>query len=358
MEQKILFPEKELANFRLQGDTLADKTVEKLFELGYNPMSNTAYQDFQFNEQALPKDFPPVLQHYFQQITDSPLDHNLIDSGVNFFLQHAQPIMLCLGLYALPYCYAAANGSKVLASSKRILEKPENRLQETADFVLDLHAPNAFKKGGKALISIAKVRLMHAAIRYHLLNSGKWDNAWGHPINQMDMAGTNLSFSLIVLRGLKKLGYNIPLRDAENYLLFWNQIGSLLGLDLELMPKNNKEAFVLELKIRHSQFEYSPEGEALTKALLRYIDMQETPFPIKGSVIAKYFLGEEMVKILNIPSNGQSHEIGIPLKLLNTIQFQLKGKNTSYQAILKSFNQQRGKSRSEGNFNFLMSLSD
>ena len=43
-----------------------------------------------------------------------------------------------------------------------------------------------------------------------ILRSGRWDaERWGAPINQHDMAGTQLLFSLAVLEGLRTLGFRI-----------------------------------------------------------------------------------------------------------------------------------------------------
>ena len=120
--------------------------------------------------------------------------------------------MNLLGLLSLPYCYAAADGARVLDLSERIKNKPEHRLNETADFVWDVMAPNAFKPDGKGFTSILKVRLLHAAIRFYTGKSSKWNAAdWGLPVNQEDMAGTNLSFSLLVVRGLRKFGLAVCL---------------------------------------------------------------------------------------------------------------------------------------------------
>ena len=66
------------------------------------------------------------------------------------------------------------------------MSKPEKRLTETAEFVFDRlgRSRKLCTPSGKGFISIAKVRLMHAAIRYHLLNSDKWNTDLGTPGNQ------------------------------------------------------------------------------------------------------------------------------------------------------------------------------
>ena len=352
MSKELLYPKEQLAHFKQIGDAYADKVVVELFKQGFNPLRDEAYGKLQFNHQLIPDSFPPVLKEYFQHIKSSELDEKTLEEGSLFFQRYAQPIMLCLGLLSLPYDYCAADGAKVLTSSKRIIENPQKRLQETAEFVIDVTAPNAFQSSGKGYISIAKVRLMHAAIRYHIVKSGTWDMKFGYPINQKDMAGTNYSFSLIVIRGLRKLGYTINNKEAEAYINFWNQLGKLLGLDNDLMPSNSKEAFVLENKISSSEFKASTDGKQLTKSLLDFIDGQENPLPVKGSDIAAYLLGEKLYKILGISSNASQLEVKTLLRLQSFLN------SSNYQQFLLNFKKQFKNEAEKTNFGFITSLTD
>ena len=356
MKDTIQFPIAELKAFRKQGDPLADKTIQALFALGFNPYKNKDYAAYNTNGQTIPESFPDILKNYFIEVSDLTVDQELAAKGQAFFGTYGQSIMLCLGLYSLPYCYGAAHGAKVLAFSERILNNPEKRLRETAEFVLDLHAPHAFKENGKAIVTIAKVRLIHAAIRYHLLQGNEWKQEWGYPINQMDMAGTNYSFSLIVNRGLRKLGFTLSPQQAEDYILFWNQIGRLLGLDEKLMPKSNQEAFVLEEKIRKDQFRPSMEGKALTKALMDYIDAQPTPFPMKGSQLSAYLMGEEISQFVGLQAVAES-SILRPLRAINAIQQLFDQQKRSFSEIKKALLQQNNEpDAADHGFHFMMSL--
>ena len=184
-----------------------------------------------------------------------------------FFAKHAQVIMNMLGLLSLPYCYAGANGSMVLYLSDRMRGDVGKRLIETGEFVWDVMAPNAFYENGKGFAAILKVRLMHAAVRYYTLQNNKWNDSYGYPVNQEDMAGTNLSFSLIVIRGLRKFGFNISYDEQQSFMHLWNVIGALLGLDNDLLPADGKQAFELEETIRLRQFTPSVQGHELTSSL-------------------------------------------------------------------------------------------
>lgn len=235
-------------------------------------------------------------------------------AGAVFFSRHSEIIMSLLGLMSLPYCYTAANGAMVLYLSERIKNDTTKRLFETALFVWDVMAPNAFMDGGKGFSEILKVRVMHAAARYYTLKSGKWDDAWGVPINQEDMAGTNLSFSLIVVRGLRLLGFSVSKEEAEAFLHLWNVIGSLTGLSEDLIPENPKSAQRMDRVISERQFTASAHGQELTRSLTQHIlsvnKTKATANDILG--LMRYLLGK-----------GISDQLGICVPDLPTYKISL-----------------------------------
>lgn len=318
--QEVKYPNAALDLARKKGDSLADKTVKDLFESGFNPLSNEVYNELVFNNQTIPEEFPESLKNYFNNIKAYQIDEKLASKGTEFYVEHASAIMLCLGMLSLPYCYAAAEGAKVLSFSKRIYEQPEKRLTETAEFVFDVCSPEAFTLQGKGFISIAKVRLMHAAIRYHLLNSSKWSDELGIPINQEDMAGTNLSFSLIAIRGLRKLGYNISAAQSQNYIRYWNMIGEMLGVKAEWLPESNQNALILEQKIKTRNFRNSIEGEMLAGSLQGYIKNQPMPFSFPTETMMAYLLGEDICEMIGLPFDKLEVDLISNIKNLNVIR--------------------------------------
>ena len=197
-------------------------------------------------------------------------DSRQLLAGIAFFAKYAQAIMNMFGLLSLPYCYAGANGAMVLYLSDRMRGDVGKRLIETGEFVWDVMAPNAFEKDGNGFAAILKVRLMHAAVRFYTLKNINWNNAYGYPVNQEDMAGTNLSFSLIVVRGLRKFGFSVSYEEQQAFMHLWNVIGALLGVNPDLLPDDGKQTFELEEAIRIRQFMPSIQGKELTGSLIKY----------------------------------------------------------------------------------------
>lgn len=337
-----------LNEMRHTTDPLADEVVEALFHGGFNPLVEESYATFQSNSQPIPEAFPEVLRQYFTRVSDEAalVDKDLTQAGSRLFQQHAPSLMAMLGALSLPYCYASGDGVQVLYLSKRIKDNPGKRLLETAAFVLDVCSPGAFEPAGKALRSIAKVRLMHAAIRYYTNKSGSWKGKWGKPINQEDMAGTNLAFSLIAIRGLRKMGHPITVEQAWNYLKLWNVVGKLMGIREELLPGNNREAFFLEKQIRKRTFYATPEGQTLTQSLVNHLT-RETKGELPVSSLMYYLMGEEVAKLLNFDqTKSKKGMIGV-IKVMNQLQ-SLRTNDSAYLEIIAAYNLQQIRLKKNG----------
>ena len=311
-----------LSEQRKEGDTLADSFIAHVFA---DTEQKTGLQNW-LHGLAANRQLTVLPAAYMNEpiiVTAGQLpgwaDFKLMQAGAAFFARHAQVIMNLLGLHSLPYCYAAANGAMVLHLSNRIKSDTGKRLAETGEFIWEVMAPNAFEPEGKGFISCLKIRLMHAAVRYYTLKSGKWDEAWGFPVNQEDMAGTNLSFSLLIIRGLRKFGYTISYADQQAYLHLWNVIGHLLGSNSDLLPTDGRQANQLEEAIRLHQFRPSEHGRELTAALIRYFaSVTANPlFSANETVqIMRYLLGNELADTLNLDMSPIS---SIQLRLLTTL---------------------------------------
>ena len=284
------------------GDPLADELIrqaftkleskKELFEWMNGLQSNQDLDNISTEKQAL-----------VAAVTGLPkwADERQLKNGAAFFANHANEIMKLLGLLSLPYCYTAANGAMVLYLSARMRNDAPKRLKETADFVWAIMSPTAFSKHGKGFVEILKVRLMHAAVRYYTNLDTAWKNEeYGIPINQEDMAGTNLSFSFIVIRGLRRLGYNFNLQQKLSFMHLWNIIGNSMGVDQSLLPKDLKQAVWLEKAIKSEQFKASDHGKELTSSLIEHIKKTAGPKIATEEIVGlmNHLLGDEVAQML------------------------------------------------------------
>lgn len=261
------------ANFdqlRLKKDLLADQAVQVLVS---NPQFAKEINSWESIPSTLPANFPEELKRYFnfylskeKEFMDG--EHQLAQA---YFERNGDLYLAMLGFYSLPYCYAFADGAQVLVRSQRILDQIGERLGETTRFVLDIFKPGAFRNQDAAYLTCAKVRLIHAYSRYFIrLHAKDWDPAFGEPINQEDLLGTNLAFSHIVLRGMTKMGLPPNPKEHQALLRYWKWIGELMGVETSLWPTTSKEAFELDRLIRKRQLKASEAGKKLARALLEF----------------------------------------------------------------------------------------
>ena len=125
------------------------------------------------------------------------------------------------------------------------------RLYETTQFVLaltDADLQTGRDASGRVtvpvgLMDVLGVRLLHASVRVRLLASvgkeGGWDTAaWGVPINQEDLAATALSFSVLMLMGMERVGLSRDWSASSDFLYLWKVVG-YVTVPAPVLPRIN-----------------------------------------------------------------------------------------------------------------------
>lgn len=259
-----------LAPYLLRADPLADEAVEAMAALGPGG-------GFELLERVLARgisdvpEAPAALRAFFIEGARVPawVDWATVDRGGDVLLRAGILGGLVLGAMSLPLGYASPGGNKPLVMSGRLTEQAPRRLSETSRFVQAVCQPRGMRPGGDGFKITLKVRIMHAHVRRMLRRSGRWEaQKWGAPINQHDMAATTLLFSLVVLEGLRRFGFEIEHREAERYMHLWRYVGFLSGVDPELLPASQLEGFALAELIDATQGPPDDDSRALVRALM------------------------------------------------------------------------------------------
>jgi len=275
---------------------------------------------------GMPSDkLPPVILDYLAQTSAIPLlDPEKVRRGEELFGVYGPEMLLVLGFYSLPAAYAARKGVQVLYRTGYLLHRPMRRVFETTQMVVDVMARGGLEATGRGVRSAQKVRLMHAAIRHLVSKAPKnpWPAELGVPINQEDLAGTLMTFSYIVLDGLKRMGITLSDADQDAYLHAWLAIGRIMGLREDLLPATVAAARDLTTLIHQRQIASSAEGKALAKALIEgYQKLMPVDF-LKGvpASLTHFFLdvdtftGQDIAAMLDIPpadwTESLAHIIG------------------------------------------------
>ncbi len=292
-----------LESMRYAGDPIADAAISEVFELGQVGRVNELLGDLHKAGDVVPDGFPPLLRSFLQECSALPVwaDQARIERGSDVFGRYAPHVASILHCGSLPVCYGGAKGVEVLYRSKRIHGQVFRRIMETAQFVVDALDHGGLGPQGRGRRSAQKIRLLHATIR-HFLRHG-WDMSRGLPVNQEDLAATIFSFSVVVPRGLAKLGVDLSQQDRDAFFHVWTIIGHLMGVDERLNPHDFAGGEALMDTILTRQWAPSQAGRVVTKALIQY--MQDT---LPGSALdgapptlIRHLAGDELADMLSVP---------------------------------------------------------
>ncbi|NJR12331.1 DUF2236 domain-containing protein [bacterium] len=265
---------------RDQGDAEADALMERIFQSGTLDAVSQTLRKLVENDDIPVTEMRPEIREYLQDAGRLPpwVDHDKLNQASAIFDIHGLQIVMMLLGASLPTLYAARKGAQVLVMTDRMVNYTllQRRIVETAQFVMDVTDFGAFQPDGSGIVAVQKVRLIHATIR-HLIRfdpkwKDQWDNEWGIPINQVDLAGTMLSFSTTVLQCMERSSIILTAQEKEAYLHLWKVIGYLLGIEEALMPRDYADSVDLmdtTLKLNH---EASAAGQLLTKVLVKFLD--------------------------------------------------------------------------------------
>jgi hypothetical protein len=274
--------------------------------------------------QLEPEDQVPAIADFLAAAAPMPgwAEHERLARGQQFFSDWALHQFTSLYLASLPNAYAAAKGVHVIWLTARLQDDAERRLNETAQFLMDVSAPGGFATGGASIDRILHVRLMHAAIRWFidhdpgvdrpaaadpapLPSQPTWAASWGRPINQEDLAGTLLTFTSVVIDAFRRSGVEYTATGAEDYLYLWRVVGHFLGVDPSLVPHDLAAADVLQARIFARQHGSSAVGTALTTTLLDLVGTR-LPGPVSrlGPPMMRRYLGDDVADMIGVPRSN------------------------------------------------------
>jgi hypothetical protein len=317
-----------LAAFLGRVDTLADAVVATIEQspAGWRTFDQAA----RHGVDSVP-DAPESFRALFESVERVPMwvDWPTLARGGEVLLRAGPLGGIVLGLRSIVLGYASPEGNKPLVFSGRLEQQAARRLNETARFVQATISPGAMRPHGEGWQITLKVRLIHAHVRRMILKSGRWDDAWGAPVNQHDQAGTSLLFSIIVLQGLRQLGMRIAPEDAEAYMQLWRWSGWLMGIDPELLPATEAEGTRLADLFACTQGEPDDDSRRLTRALLQ-APLREAKTRRERANAQRLFqfsagmcrelLGDELAEKLGVPRSSWRYMVPFVRRLVSSVE--------------------------------------
>jgi hypothetical protein len=317
-----------LGAFLTRVDPLADAVVADIDSMkgGFKLFERIAREGIARAPQA-----PDSFHAFFEAVERTPLwvDWSVVDGGGEVLLRAGLLGGLVLALKSLVLGYTSPGGNKPLVWSGRLKEQAAGRLNETAKFVHATITPGAMRPHRQGWEITLKVRLMHAHVRRMILKTGRWNDDWGAPINQHDMLGTSLLFSVAVLQGLRTLGVRIPAGAADAYMQLWRFSGWLIGMEPELLVATEAEGERVVEVIAATQADPDEDSHSLTRALLDApVRLATTPREIErarrlrqfSSAMCRELIGDARADALGVPGNTWRFSLPIMRRLVSSVE--------------------------------------
>jgi hypothetical protein len=290
-----------LDSLRGHGDPAADSVVSDLFAGTGDATSAFRALVVQHHEVT-----DPGFAEFLDETIERPdwVEPELVSAGQECFARWGSHVFTALYAAALPSAYACRRGVQVLGLTARLETDAKRRLNETAQFHLDVMEPGGLDPGAHGFSDVRHVRLMHAAVRWLIGNDPRvtWDPSWGTPINQEDLLETLLTFTEIVFEVFDRTGVAYTDDDANAYLHTWSLIGFYLGVRPDLLPLTRAQTSVLMPIVRRRQFAPSASGRELMAALLEQ-GTRLAPLGLRGlpAATVRYYVGDETADLLSVP---------------------------------------------------------
>ncbi len=241
-----------------------------------------------------------------------------IATARSLFVVYGGEIAASLLLAGLPSSYAAEAGAGVLAETAELRSHARRRIAETSQLVVEVlladkelmftdphdlwvvepAVDQALPLGSRGYVRVRTTRLTHAVIRSILLESGRWEPTAsckiparkgavvGLPVNQEDLLGTLLTFTVVVFETMAKLG--VPWNDEaeQAYCDLWDRVAEGLGIGTRAVTD------VLTAQGMDLPDEYvgrlRPKTPAEARELCELIRNRTWPMPLPGRVLGPF----------------------------------------------------------------------
>ena len=213
---------------------------------------------------------PKALRDFFQDVEATPywVDHERLDRGARAITRTGLLGLFPLGDMSLMGGYLASRATKPLVATGEIERMAGRRLVETAAWWIDVTTPGSLRPNNSGYRSTLRVRLVHAHVRDAMNRRQDWDyEAWDRPINQLQTVGTLLLFSLVFVLGTQLLGVRFTERERGDIIHLWRYVGWLMGIDEELLPATEQDAWRLLWLLASTEFIPDEDSKRLAKAL-------------------------------------------------------------------------------------------
>lgn len=304
------YTEDALQQWRTVGDPLADRVVAALAAEG--SLKNMHDLLGTVREKAARGDADCVAFIRHCNTVPDWADFKAMEKGQRILASYAPFMGISLFAGSLVGGAVFQKMAMVTAMTGMLSGSATQRLTETTAMVTRMAFKGEIEPGGKSHEVLARVRLLHSAIRRFLVDSGRFRHPSEVPINQQDLAITLGLFGYLNIRSLLQLGIRLGRDEIDSFILLWRYAGHVLGIDERLLPKSIEEqqAFFL------ASLKHQAKPEKLTEKTKCILDEVATtarrdlkvPYPVAQKFlhqVTRYLSGNDYVTGMKIDDAGE-----------------------------------------------------
>lgn len=286
-------------------DEAADTLVADVIERGDVAAVNAALRAWKKNGQALPVGLPADVRAFIEEARRLPswASEAKLASSYRFTTKRGLYLGVLYGLgsgmmsTAIPHEARAVYWSKGGAALK-------DRISKTAKLGYDIGTKNTFGPDGEMIVTCVKTRLVHAAVRHLLPQSGRWTQTADQtvPISQRDMMITWHSLASFTWQKLTAWNIRIPNAEADGFLHSWQLTAHMLGIRDEYIPASWGDAIAQSHAVLDPVLGATTEGIELADTLLNLaadFDGGTASYPFLAAA-TRYMLGNQLTDELHI----------------------------------------------------------
>ncbi len=254
-------------------------------------------------------DPPGELVAFFGAVGDQPywLDYDKLALAARVSMRTGLVgVGLALPGLALTGGYLASKADKPLVGTGDLRQMAPRRLNETAQWYIDVTSPGGLDRFARGFTGTLRVRLMHALVRAAMSRREDWDyGRWDFPVNQVQLAGTLMLFSLANLAGCQAMGLRFTDTERDAVFHFWRYVGLLMGVHPELVPTCEADTWRLFWLEADTEFLPDDDSMRLAEALHGRRDEPWATALARGylSSYSRLVLGKSNSDRLGLPDN-------------------------------------------------------
>ena len=261
---------RELGAALMHGDPPMDRLLEWMNTTG---MQNARLLFEQALEQGIASvpDAPEPLRDFFKQVEQRPdwVEEDLLTEGMRVCQLSGRPGIFALRDVALMGGYQAAALNQTLILTGALTRGALHRVAETLSWWLDCTALGGMDPRKPGFKNTLRVRLVHSMVRRRVSKLPEWRmRVWGLPINQADMMGTYLGFSVAFLLGARVLGVPFTAKESRAVMHLWRYIGWLMGVEERWLVDDEMAGRILLYQYTISQAPPDESSVQMGRALM------------------------------------------------------------------------------------------